>query len=246
MRTAPRFLNIGRVDPDPNWQMATHSHRFHQLIVILAGTLHVTIRGQTLPANAGELLWYPAGVPHQEQSDRRKPCETLFLSWEGVNAPDDGLPLHQPDTQGRVTELSRWLLAERSSHYPDRQALRDSLLHAILAEYRRLATHKEAALVVHLRAHIRQHLTQPLTLNQLAGVAGLSKFHLVRRYRQLTGRTPMGDVRHIRLQTARDLLLTTNLPLKEIAPRCGLRDEFHLSRLYRQLAGHTPGQLRRR
>ena len=243
--TAARFLDIGQLPPRPDWRMAAHAHRFHELIVVLAGKLHVNIRDQTLHAGTGDLLWYPAGVVHEEASDRQEPCETLFLSWEGKDAPGDW-PLHQADVQGRVTELARWLLAERGSHYPERQALRDSLLQAILAEYRRLATHKEDELVVRLHAHIRQHLAQPITLDHLAAVAGRSKFHLVRRYRQLTGRTPMADVRHLRLQTARDLLLTTSLPLKEIAPRVGLGDVYRLCRLFRRYLHTTPGALRRR
>ena len=224
--------------------MAPHSHRFHELIILLTGKLQVKIRNQTFHAGAGDLLWYPAGVLHEELSDRQEPCATLFLSWEWNHAPASW-PLHQVDAQGRITELARWLLVDRSSHYPERQELRDSLLRVILAEYRRLATHKEDKLVVRLRAHIRQHLATPISLDQLAAVAGLSKFHLIRRYRKLTGRTPLEDVRHLRLQTARDLLLTTNLPLKEIAPRAGLGDVYQLCRLFRRYFHTTPGALRR-
>jgi len=77
-------------------------------------------------------------------------------------------------------------------------------------------------------------------------VGTLSKFHFIRRYRTLTGRTPMEDLRLIRIEAARDLLLTTNLPLKEIAPRCGLGDEYHLSRLFRRYQDVTPSELRHR
>jgi transcriptional regulator GlxA family with amidase domain len=73
----------------------------------------------------------------------------------------------------------------------------------------------------------------------------MSKFHFSRRYRQLTGLTPMEDLRQLRLEAARDLLLTTDLPLKAIAPRTGLGDEYHLSRLFRRAFGIAPGELRR-
>lgn len=52
-------------------------------------------------------------------------------------------------------------------------------------------------------------------------------------------------LRLIRIDAVRGLLFTTTLPLKEVAPRCGFRDEYHLSRIYRQVTNHTPGQLRR-
>jgi transcriptional regulator GlxA family with amidase domain len=140
----------------------------------------------------------------------------------------------------------QWLIAEEGSHYAGRKGWRNALLVGLLAEYDRLARYKEDPLVVQLRSHIRKNLARPLDLDGLADLAGLSKFHLVRRYRALTGRTPMEDVRHIRLLAAREMLLTTNLPLKEIAPRTGLGDAYRLSRLFRQHFRMTTSALRRR
>jgi AraC-like DNA-binding protein len=225
--------------------MDAHQHAHHELIMVLDGMLHVEIRGQAIDAGAGEMLWYPAGVVHREQSDQRRPCETLYVAVDWASAPLTW-PLWQADTDGRVMQLMRWLMTERESHYPERGRLRESFLRAILAEYNRLATHKEDVLVTRVRGHIRKHLHEPMDLDGLVKVAGLSKYHLVRRYKALTGRTPMEDVRHIRLLAARELLLTTNLPLKEIAPRTGLGDAYRLCRLFRRQFNFTPGSMRRR
>ena len=56
----------------------------------------------------------------------------------------------------------------------------------------------------------------------------------------------MEDLRLIRLTATRDLLLTTALTLKEIAPRCGLGDEFHLARLFSRHFKIPPGAVRRK
>ena len=56
----------------------------------------------------------------------------------------------------------------------------------------------------------------------------------------------MEDLRLIRLAAARDLLLTTALTLKEIAPRCGLGDEFHLARVFSRHFKIPPGAVRRK
>ena len=55
----------------------------------------------------------------------------------------------------------------------------------------------------------------------------------------------MQDVRELRLELARNLILTTNEPLKVIAPQAGLGDEYHMSRAFRRYLGMPPGQLRR-
>lgn len=235
-----QFLGIGHLPAQPDWKMANHSHLFHELIVVQRGQISLEIRGQTRHARAGELLLYPAGVAHREWVNPRAPAETLFISWHWRELPATW-PLQQTDTHGRIGEMAGWLFAERETRSAD-----NPLLHAILAEYDRLATHQADPIVASIRAHIRQHLAEPIALDHLAAKAGLSKFHLIRRYKMLTGRTPMADARHIRLQTARDLLLTTALPLKEIAPRVGLGDVYRLCRLFRQHFHTTPGALRQR
>ncbi|MCG3148866.1 MAG: HTH-type transcriptional activator RhaS [Verrucomicrobiae bacterium] len=238
--TTARYLGVGHLLPDPRWEMAHHSHAFHELIVVQRGQIYVEIRDQIRTARASELLWYPAGVVHCEWVNSRAPAETIFMSWTWQELPAHW-PLQLSDTLGRIGEMSRWLLADRDVHCPGQP-----LLHAILTEFNRLVTHPDDPLVTGLRTHIRQHLADSITLDHLAAKAGLSKFHLIRRYKALTGRTPLEDVRHIRLQTARDLLLTTALSLKEIAPRVGLGDEYRLCRLFRQYFQTTPGALRQR
>ena len=235
-----QFLGIGHLAPQPTWQMPFHQHAHHELIVVLRGQISVEIRGETRQARGGELLLYPAGIAHHEWVNPRSPAETLFISWHWRELPESW-PLQQADTNGRITEMARWLLADRET-----RSVGAPLLHAILAEYDRLATHRDDPIVAGIRTHIRQNLAEPIALDHLAAKAGLSKFHLVRRYKALTGRTPMEDARHIRLQTARDLLLTTALPLKEIAPRVGLGDAYRLCRLFRQYFQTTPGALRQR
>jgi transcriptional regulator GlxA family with amidase domain len=95
-------------------------------------------------------------------------------------------------------------------------------------------------------AFIREHLSEHFTLDDLAAQAKMSKFYFARAYRSLTGLSPMDHARLIRLEAARELLLSTNLPLKSIAPQVGFASEFHLSRLLRTRLGVGARQIRSR
>jgi transcriptional regulator GlxA family with amidase domain len=55
----------------------------------------------------------------------------------------------------------------------------------------------------------------------------------------------MDAVRHLRLQRARYLVMTTALPLADIAARVGIANPFHLSRLFRRYFGKSPREFRR-
>jgi transcriptional regulator GlxA family with amidase domain len=56
----------------------------------------------------------------------------------------------------------------------------------------------------------------------------------------------MEDVRFLRIERARELIMTTNAPLKTIAEATGIANVYHLSHLFRQRLGTPPGALRSR
>lgn len=241
----PRFLSVGHLLPDANWKMAAHFHPFHELIVVVSGRLNVEFQGETIKAGPGDVLWYPQEVSHREWADSKDPAETFYIGFESSGSPVPAA-LQQFDNQGRIQALARWLFAEREARASSAPSpVGDAFLQAILAEHHRLTTHQENPVVARLRAYMRQRLANPISLDDLAIHAKMSKYHFIRRYKELTGRTPMQDLQHLRIQAARDLLLTTDLPLKEISPRTGLGDEYHLSRLFRSHFNTTPGTLRR-
>jgi AraC-like DNA-binding protein len=202
--------------------------------------------GRITEARIGDLLLYPAGRKHEESSDPNEPVESIFL---GLNTSDlDDLPFYLHDGEGRVRTMAHWLYEDRHSAVPAIIAAADTLLSSLFAELLRIHANptREAELVTSARAYIRRHLTEEITLDRLARHAGLSKFYFNRLFRKLAQRTPAADVREIRLSHARDLILSTNLPLKSIAPKVGFSDEFHLSRLIRRYHGISPGALRKK
>ena len=243
--TTIKLVGIGRHAAKADWRMADQIHPDHELIVILNGRQSVEMPGLAFTAGVGDVFWFPRGVVHTEWADPQDPVESIFLSlaWQELPEP----PCRQvTDTEGRLGQMARWLYAERQADPSLARPIAGALTQTIVAEYLRLATQPAEPLVGRLRQFMQQHLAEPLTLDDLASKSKLSKFHFVRRYRVLTGRTPMEDLRLVRLAAARDLLLTTGLTLKEIAPRCGLGDEFHLARVFRRHFKIPPGAVRRK
>jgi AraC family transcriptional regulator len=83
-------------------------------------------------------------------------------------------------------------------------------------------------------------------LATLAQLAGVSPRHLTRAFKQATGRT-MGDyVQEVRLDRARELLVDSGLPMKEIARKLGFATLGSFSTAFRRAAGETPTEFRRR
>ncbi|WP_070884905.1 AraC family transcriptional regulator [Pseudomonas sp. D1-3] len=92
-------------------------------------------------------------------------------------------------------------------------------------------------------AHIREHFARPISLAELTELAGLSVAQLERHCKRIFQLTPRQMIHKARLGEASRLLLQ-DLPITEIALRCGYTDHSAFSRQFRALTGLTPSQFR--
>lgn len=97
-----------------------------------------------------------------------------------------------------------------------------------------------------LHAWIAEHLHENLTVERLAGQAGMAPRTFARAYASQLGRTPAKMVEAIRLEAACRALEQTGLPLKTIAANIGYAEEQNLRRVFQRQLGVSPGQYRNR
>jgi AraC-like DNA-binding protein len=100
--------------------------------------------------------------------------------------------------------------------------------------------HGEHAAVRRARAYLQDRWDQPVSLAELAAVAGLSRFELIRRFRRQNGLTPHAFQRDLRIDQAR-AMLGGGVPAAAVAAACGFADQPHLSRVFKRMVGVTPG-----
>jgi AraC-like DNA-binding protein len=95
-----------------------------------------------------------------------------------------------------------------------------------------------------VRAFVDRHYAQPLTIDQLAARARLSRFHFIRAFRATYGETPHQYLRGRRLERAKELLVTTPMPITEICDQIGFQSLGSFGSLFRRLTGETPAKYR--
>ena len=136
----------------------------------------------------------------------------------------------------RLHELMRQLV--QLHHNVDREVARlPAARPATRAElYRRLHLAKELA---------DSAFESPLTLEDLAGVAGLSPNHLLRTFKQAFGQTPHQYLIERRLEHACRLLAQTDQPVTEICLAVGFASLGAFSWLFRRRVGVSPAEYRR-
>jgi AraC family transcriptional regulator len=89
-------------------------------------------------------------------------------------------------------------------------------------------------------SYIHAHLEQRLTLQEIAAVTGMSQYYFSRLFKQSMGVTVHQYVTQQRIERAKQLLKLRQLPLAEIAIRCGFADQSHFTKSFRKLVGVSP------
>ena len=97
----------------------------------------------------------------------------------------------------------------------------------------------------HIRSFIEGKLDSSIRATDLAGVVRLSTSHFFRAFRRTFGESPLAYIMQRRIRRAQILMLTSRLPLSQVALECGMCDQAHLCRVFRRIVGINPNAWRR-
>lgn len=89
-------------------------------------------------------------------------------------------------------------------------------------------------------SHITAHLDQELMIGDLARAAGLSVSRFSCLFKERTGGAPVKFLEKRRIEKARHLLLTTNLPVQQVGLQVGFSNAQHFSTRFRKITGQSP------
>lgn len=202
---------------------------------------------------------FPAGHPYRWEKDGWADVTLLTLDAGGVGAMLDELGVRSgPDC---LWELSGGGFANplvyhamesfrREAAGGSPRLLVDSFCALIvneLAQQRpsrqpRSATLRKlpAGTLARVAGHVHDHLAQDLSLDELARVAGLSRFHFLRSFKASTGSSPLQYVTERRIAQAKRLLAESDLAMPQIASCCGFASADAMARAFRRAEGVSP------
>lgn len=92
---------------------------------------------------------------------------------------------------------------------------------------------------------MENHLASPLSIPQIARLAGISDRHMHRRFQDEVGKTPKRVYLDLRLRKSEELLRKTRLPLTEIALTCGFANAAHFASAFKKHYGLSPSAFRK-
>ena len=100
--------------------------------------------------------------------------------------------------------------------------------------------------IIRVVSHINEHIAEAITLDELASIGCVTKSYLIRLFTHTMGMSPVRYINRKKMERAQLMLLTEQVPVKEVAYRLGFSDHSYFIRLFRQTVGMSPQEYRRR
>jgi len=239
------FLSyIGRLKVKCGWHsvLGRHSHQHNEILLILGGFLNVHVNEESFQARKGDAIFYAPGIKHFESADSKEGADFIFFSVPASRKINSKFIVK--DTSRKLLTLAHWIAEERERPFEKRKKLLQLYIDVVILELERFSKEKPNSPLSHIRNYMADNLTAKHDISSLAKKAGISKFHFIRKYQKYFGISPIQDLLRMRLEAACNLLITTEMTLKQIAEKTGFCDQYHFSRIFKKYLEITPGYFR--
>ena len=93
--------------------------------------------------------------------------------------------------------------------------------------------------------YLNEYYSKVITVQDIASSLNMSYRSLSRNFKKETGITVIEKLNEIRIAAAKNLLISTDLPISEIATHVGFANEYYFSNTFKQYSAATPSGFRK-
>ncbi len=247
-----------RNDPSHGEYRAEGRLRTYNWHIVRAGKGYVRHGAETVELSAGSGFLYGPGVEQAYYADSEEPWDIRWVHFDGQGVREllQGRGAGEPwffswSGAERLDQLWSKLLLLGVPSLTGGEARLSALLYEMLAELVQHAEQLQGVPTVHQRSRlvtaaewIRANCGQVLTLERMADAAGYSVSHFSRQFHQLLGQTPIEFLTECRIVRAKSLLVSTDLPVKQVAEQSGFSSSAYFIQRFRASEGMTPERFR--
>ena len=242
-----------------------HYHEFYKLLFFVSGKGGYFVEGKRYALTPGDIILIGKQCVHRPEFESGIPCERIilyispeFLLRESSSAcqltdcfSKEYDHVLRPNEKIRKTLFSivSNMEQELSSNRYGKEIVSTGMLLNLLVEIARSIFHKEvqkpapmlpkSKRMLDIMHYLDAHLTEDININLLAEKFYISRFHMMRRFREETGTTIHAYISDHRLMLARDLI-GQGIPATEVCFQCGFGSYSSFSRAYGKFFGTTP------
>ena len=242
-----------------------HYHEFYKLLFFVSGKGGYSVEGKRYSLSPGDIILIGKQCVHRPEFEPGTPCERIifyispdFLQRESsascqltdcFSKEMDHVLRPNEKTRQRLFSIVSGIEQELSSNRYGSDIVSTGILLRLLVEIARSSFRKEvqkpapmlpkSKRILDIMHYLDEHLTEEINIDALAEKFYISRFHMMRRFREETGATIHGYISDHRLMLARDLI-SQGVPATEVCFQCGFGSYSSFSRAYGKFFGTTP------
>lgn len=245
----------------PSWHLDGHISQSHNIMLIVSGKVYIAFGTEDdyKTVIGGNLVYCPKGTYRRAYTDMYEPmhcyavnfnyalCNQQNGQWD-MTIPSESLPINPIvpiHNMEILTSLIKELVWEwdgkKPYYYLKCRTLMMEILHGIFRENN--ISHKNEAKVKKVDKamnYITKYHQLPLTLKNMADVVGLSPVYFGSAFKEISGFTPKEYQHYVRINKAKDLLLSGGYTVSEVAELVGYQDIYYFSRMFTRVNGRNP------
>ncbi len=242
-----------------------HYHEFYKLLFFVSGKGGYFVEGKRYSLTPGDIILIGKQCVHRPEFEPGVPCERiiLYISPEFLLRESSSScqladcfskeydHVLRPSEKIRKTLFSivSNIEQELSSKRYGKEIVSTGMLLRLMVEIARSIFYKEvqkpapmlpkSKRMLDIMHYLDSHLTEDINIDTLAEKFYISRFHMMRRFREETGTTIHSYISDHRLMLARDLI-SQGIPATEVCFQCGFGSYSSFSRAYGKFFGTTP------
>ena len=246
-------------------QVEYHYHEFCKILLLISGSGGYYVDGQRYRLQSGDIVLLDAHSIHRPELDPDSPYERiiLYISPEYLQRHSTGDcnlqsvfsigkgPVLRLTEEGRqkIFRMAAALERDLSEDAFGREIVSSAQLLRLLVELGRSREQPAASgpspmmpqsqRIVEILRYIDEHISEDLDAESIAKAFFISKYHMMRQFRQETGTTVHLYITQKRLVKARELM-DSGMRATEACYRCGWRSYSSFTRAYGKYFGTTP------
>ena len=243
-----------------------HSHPFFHCLYIADGAAAMTVGEKVYAAAEDEFYLIAPGVGHGFTADTEKGLKTIEIKFTAsemlsVHLAGLGEPTKLPD--GKIRRLAENLIGEGMSKAAYRNDIVNLRFTEILMQLLRASQEKQetayasddpipeyarevggsnSAELKKTLTFMEKNLDQPVDLDTLANMSGMSRFQFNRAFKNAYGITPIRYLGDLRFAKAKELMRYSDKNVTQIAYSVGFNDVHYFSRFFKQREKVAPNE----
>jgi len=249
-----------------------HYHKQIELLLVLDGTLAVTVEDNTVNLRSGDMFLIGSSELHRDYSDQLLDYIVLQFDieqfYDASTIPymryfsETQMPLskanyifnNDAEVREQAAAFTKQILHEATAKRTGYELAVSILIKQILLLLLRNDSHKvlvqqddfERIRLRPVLDYIEDHLTERIQVEEVCKIANMSYYYFVKYFKKTIGLSFTEYVNYRKIKWAERILLTKDLSISEVGERIGMPNMAHFYKMFKKYNDCSPKQFQRK